>query len=222
MNESPYLMKIKGVLAAISCLILSASLPAFNMQTEQGTLSIYFMNEQVGYEEFEWRHTGRGYELEVSGRMTKPIPIRIDQMIIQLNESYIPTGFSFEGTISGMKQKVKSVISDGHVENVIHISGQEQTSSADIRRDAFLLPNPVFSAYMAITKKFRCSLKEEKQLSAYYIPQVEVPFLLNADENNSCLLLMDISSSVIELATNPDGDLLEVNIPGQNLVARLD
>ncbi len=197
--------------------------PAFSSQTgEQGTLSIYFMNEQVGYEEFEWNRVERGYELVVSGRMTKPIPIQIEKMVIQISDSFIPHGFSFIGTISGMKQSVKSEISDGHVINVIQVSGQKQSMKVDIKRDAFLLPNPVFSAYMAITKKFRCSLKEEKQLSAYIIPQTEIPFVLKPVENAPCRLHMEFSSSVIVLETNPQGRLLEVRIPSQNLVAKLD
>jgi hypothetical protein len=213
--------KRQSICLGFLCFFLAVSaVPA--QEIEQGTFSIYFMDEQVGYEEFEWRRVDRGYELSVSGRMTKPIPIQIKRLTIQLSNSFIPLEFSFEGSISGMEQKVKSEISDGHVKNVIHISGQEQTTMVDIRRDAFLLPNPVFSAYMAITKKYRCYLEEEKQLAAYIIPQVEVPFLLNLDEGNSCRLLMDISSSVIELQTNPDGDLLEVRIPAQNLIAKLD
>lgn len=214
--------KTIGTITSICFLALFASSAAAALEAERGTFSIYVMDEQVGYEEFEWRRVERGYELVVTGRMTKPIPIQIKRMEIQLSESFIPQRFFFEGTISGMEQKVKSSISDGQVENLIQISGREQTASVDIRRDAFLLPNPVFSAYMAITKKYRCSLEAEKQLSAYIIPQVEVPFLLNADEDNPCRLLMDISSSVIELQTNSDGDLLEVRIPMQKLVAKLD
>lgn len=213
--------KRRSICLGVVCFFLAVS--AFPAQEiEQGAFSIYFMDEQVGYEEFEWRRVDRGYELSVSGRMTKPILIQIERLMIQLSESFIPIGFSFKGTISGVEQKVKSEISDGHVKNVIHISGQEQTATVDIRRDAFLLPNPVFSAYTAITKKYRCSLGEEKQLSAYVIPQVEVPFLLHAGEGDPCRLIMDFSSSVIELQTNPDGDLLEVRIPAQNLIAKLE
>lgn len=215
-------MKTIGVFLGIS-LLMGMPVSAGEKRTiDQGTFSIYFMKEKVGYEEFEWREAGLGYELEVRGRMTKPIPVEIKRLTIEVSQSFIPTRFYFQGVISGMEQTVISDISDGHVKNIVQIAGQKHKTQEKIRRDAFLLPNPVFSSYMIITRKYRCAPGEEMQLSAYIIPQVEIPFVLKTDEEDKCRLLMNISSSVIELQTNPDGHLLEVRIPAQNLTAELD
>jgi hypothetical protein len=205
---------------------IGTAMPAVSFQEkelrEEGSFSLYYMNEQVGFEEFEWRSTARGFELAVMGRITKPTPVEINRMIIRVNPSYIPTYFSFDGIISGIKQTIASEISDGHVVNTIRAAGREQKTRAEIRRDAFLLPNPVFSAYMLITKKYRCSLKEEKQLSAYIIPQVEIPFLLKPDNENACLMIMEFPASIIELQTDPQGSLHSVRIPSQNLIGKRD
>jgi len=190
---------------------------------ERGTYSIYFMDEQVGYEEFLWREVDQAYELEVTGRIIRPISMRIDHLVIRLSKDFIPLGFEFEGILSGSEQFITSYISDGRVRNTIRASGQEQESTTQIKRDAFLLPNPVFSPYMVLTKKFKCSLGEEKEnLSAYNIPQAEIPFSLSPREGEPCVLLMQMGATIIELETDEQGILRVLRIPSQHIKVILD
>ena len=190
--------------------------------TEKGTFSIYFMNEKVGFEEYSWTENDRGFELSVEGRMTKPLRLEIEKMTIRLDKSYIPIYFYLKGSMSGVTQEITSVISEGQVENKIRVSGQEQKNTVEIRRDAFLLPNPVFSAYMAITKKLRCWQGDPLDLSAYIIPQTEIPFSLFPHAEEACVLLMQLGASQIELRTDENGTLRSVNIPTQKLRVVLD
>ncbi|MFW6139973.1 MAG: hypothetical protein ACOC5S_01280 [Acidobacteriota bacterium] len=190
---------------------------------ESGTYSIYFMDEQVGYEEFLWREVDRGYELEVTGKITKPVSMQIEHLVIRVNKDFIPLGFKFEGVLSGSKQSISSTISDGKVKNTICVAGREQKSMVEVKRDAFLLPTAVFSSYMVLTKKYKCSLQEEKEgLSAYIIPQAEVSFSLSPSEGESCVLLMKMGTTVIELETGEQGTLKGLRIPSQNIRVLLD
>lgn len=190
---------------------------------ERGTYSIYFMDEQVGYEEFLWREVERGYELEVKGRITKPVSMQIKHLVIRVDKDFIPLSFEFEGVLSGSKQSISSSISDGTVKNAIQVAGHEQETFVEIKRDAFLLPNPVFSSYMVITKKYKCSLEEEKaDLSAYIIPQAEISFVLSPAEEDSCVLLMKMGDTVIKLETDEKGTLKSLLIPSQNIRVILD
>ncbi len=190
---------------------------------ERGTYSIYFMDEQVGYEEFLWREVERGYELEVKGRITKPVSMQIKHLVIRVDKDFIPLSFEFEGVLSGSKQSISSSISDGTVKNAIQVAGHEQETFVEIKRDAFLLPNPVFSSYMVITKKYKCSLEEEKaDLSAYIIPQAEISFALSSPEEESCVLLMKMGDTVIKLETDEKGTLKSLLIPSQNIRVILD
>ena len=190
---------------------------------ERGTYSIYFMDEQVGYEEFLWREVERGYELEVKGRITKPVSMQIEHLVIRVDKDFIPLSFEFEGELSGSKQSISSSISDGTVKNTIQVAGHEQETFVEIKRDAFLLPNPVFSSYMVITKKYKCSLEEEKaDLSAYIIPQAETSFVLSPAEEDSCVLLMKMGDTVIKLETDEQGNLKSLLIPSQNIRVILD
>lgn len=190
--------------------------------TEKGTFSIYFMDEKVGFEEYSWTESDRGFELSVEGRMTKPLRLEIERMTIRLDLSYIPTYFYLKGSMNGVTQEITSVIFEGQVENKIRVSGQEQKSTVEIRRDAFLLPNPVFSAYMAITKKLRCWQGDPLDLSAYIIPQTEIPFSLFPHAEQACVLLMQLGASQIELRTDENGSLRSVYIPAQKLRVVLD
>jgi len=211
------------ILIVILSLLLFVSSGVCKAADESGSYSIYFMDEKVGYEEFVWKEVAGGYELEVTGRMTKPVSMQIESLVIQLTEDFIPLHYEFKGTLSGSEQSVSSIISDGSVVNRIRAAGQEQESSTEIKRDAFLLPNPVFSPYMAITKKYRCSLEEEKTgLSAYIIPQAETTFTLVPGEEDECLLLMEMGAAVVELGTDNQGSLRILHMPFQNIRVVLD
>ena len=208
------------VFSMSSFIWLQAGLPA--KTTEKGTFSIYFMDEKVGFEEYSWTESDTGFELSVEGRMTKPLRLEIEKMTIRLDKSFIPTFFYLKGTMSGVTQEITSVISEGQVENSIRVSNQEQRNTVKIRRDAFLLPHPIFSAYIAITKKFRCWQGDPLDLSAYIIPQTEIPFSLFPHAEEACVLLMHLGASQIELRTDENGSLRSIDIPAQKLRVVLD
>jgi hypothetical protein len=198
-------------------LFFSISLRASLEEKEKGTFSIYFMQEQVGYEEYTWEEDEYGYSLTIRGRMTKPIAIEIDELVIHVDKSFISRQFLFRGKVSGVEQEVRSIISEGQVVNIKKVAGQEQSEAVSIRRDAFLLPNPVFSPYMVLTKKYRCDLQEKIDISAYIIPQMEVPATIEPKKDDPCRLIMRLAATEIELETNEQGNLNAVDIPSQNL-----
>jgi hypothetical protein len=149
--------------------------------------------------------------------MTKPIPMVIDKLTIRLDKAFIPSQYYFQGSVSGVRQEVLSVINEGQVENVLLVAGQEQKTEFKIRRDAFLLPNPVYSPYMVLTKKFPCSLVEKTEFSAYVIPHFESAFTLEPSEESPCLLVMDMSGTEIRIGMDDQGKLVSIEIPLKNL-----
>ena len=175
------------------------------------------MDQKVGYEEFTWRSEESGYTLTVRGKMTDPVPVELDQLMIRLSPSFIPQAFFIKATTSGISQEINSNIKEGIVENTIMVAGRESKNFVQIKRDAFLLPNPFFSPYMVITKKCGCSSPQSAEMSAYIIPQMEVPFFLVQDKENPCLLKMEISGKIIELKTDTFGKLLSLSIPSQSI-----
>lgn len=189
----------------------------FDRTTENGTLSIYFLQEQVGYEEYTWEEGEEGYTLSVKGRMTKPIAIEIERLEINLDKNFIAERYFFKGRVSGVEQEIRSWLSGGKAVNTKRIAGVERTETVDIRRDAFLLPNPIFSPYMVLTKKFRCSLQERIELSAYIIPQMEVPCILEPAEGNPCRLEMSLGNLQLEMETDEDGNLNLLDMASQSL-----
>jgi len=184
---------------------------------ETGTLSIYFMQEQVGYEEYIWEEDGFGFTLTVSGRMTKPIDISIERLVIRMNKSFIPERYLFQGRISGVPQEIQSLFSEGKAVNTRKVAGQERTETVDIKRDAVLLPNPVFAPYMVLTKKYRCHLPETAEISVYIIPQMEVLASIDPKQDNPCHLVLILGPTQIELKTDENGGLIGLDIPSQNL-----
>lgn len=207
-------------LSIILILILSSSfihVMGYQEEAQRGSFSIYFREEKVGYEEYTWQPEEWGFSLSVSGRITKPTAMEIERLTIGLDKNLIPNHYFFKGSVSGVAQEISSKILDGTVENTIRVQGQEQKSTVHIKRDALLLPNAVFSPYIVLTKKFRCSLEEPIELSAYIIPQLEAPFILEPKEEASCSLIMRISGLEIELETDEEGNLSRLAIPSQKL-----
>jgi hypothetical protein len=149
--------------------------------------------------------------------MTKPVAIEVESLRIELDKSFIPLRYFFRGSMGGVQQEVSSVLSEGTVVNTILVNGQKQSLQSHIKRDAFLLPNPLFSPYLVMAKKYGCTMGEKKSLSAYIIPQLETPFTLEPSEEDPCLLLMQINGIQIELETNEYGQLKILQIPAQNL-----
>ena len=175
------------------------------------------MQEQVGYEEYSWEEDDMGYTLTVRGRMTKPIAIEIESLVIRLDKSFIPQRFLFVGRVSGVSQDIQSAFIEGKVENTKRVAGQERTEIADIKRDAILLPNPIFSPYMVLTKKFRCGLQETAEISAYIIPQMEIPSTLGPKQDFPCRLVLRMGTAEIEIETDEGGVLNSLDISSQNL-----
>jgi len=191
--------------------------PSPQEEYERGTFSIYFMDEKVGYEEFVWRRDAAGSVLTIEGRMTKPMQMSIEELEIRTNASFIPTSFRLRGSVGGVAQDIESVLQDGEVRTTIRVGDQEQASTVRVRRDAFLLPNPIYAPYMIITKRFGCSLEEAQELSAYIIPQVETPFTLAPKEDRPCILILEMGATQVELITDESGQLLSLSIPLQHL-----
>lgn len=186
-------------------------------QAQSGMLSIYFMEEKVGYEEYIWESDETGHILSVKGRMTKPAAMEIEKLTLRLDRNFIPNHFYFKGSVSGVTQEISSLITEGAVHNKIRVEGQERESTVKIKRDSFLLPNPIFSPYLILTKKFRCTLEEKVELSAYIIPQFEVSFTLESKEGEPCSLIAELSGIQIEIQTDNEGDLKAIYIPSQKL-----
>jgi len=185
--------------------------------SESGTLSIYFMEEKVGYEEYSWSEEPGGYVLKVTGRMTKPLSLEVESLTLRLSRDFIPAEYSFRGTLNGVTQEVTSSIQEGRVKNTIRSAGQETVFEARVRRDALLLPNPIFSPYLALVKRYRCGLKGKVEVSAYLIPQVEIPGSLESAAGNPCALTLKLAGVEITLETDADGRLLSLSMPAQNI-----
>ena len=175
------------------------------------------MGEKVGYEEYTWQPAESGYILTIRGRLTKPIPMVIDKITLYLDANFIPTQYVFEGTVSGVRQEILSVIDGGRVANVILVAGQEQKTDITIKNDAFLFPDAVYSPYMVLTKKFACSLQDRLELSAYIIPQFETNFFLVPSEESPCRLTIEMDESETLLETDEEGKLMSLRIPLKNL-----
>ncbi len=209
------------VLALVGLCIAAPARPA-GASDDSGTLSVFFVGEKVGYEEYTWTEDASGYLLKASGRLTKPILLEMRSLTLRLNRDFIPIEYSFEGSLNGMDQKVTSVIKDGHVANTILVGGQTIAGDIDVRRDALVLPNPIFAPYIVLAKKYGCGLQGKADVSVYMIPQVEIAGTLEASPEDACALTLNLSGVEIVLRTDAERRIISLDIPSQNLKVTRD
>lgn len=187
------------------------------LDAESGTLSIYFMDEKVGYEDYAWSEEPGGYVLKVTGRMAKPLRLEVESLTIRLSRDYIPTDFSFKGSMNGTDQDITTVIREGRVRNTIITGGRESVTETQVRRDALILPNPIFSPYLVLAKKYGCGLKDKREISVYMVPQVEIAGSLESDPADPCRLMLKLAGVEMSLETDAEGHFLSLSMPAQNL-----
>jgi len=215
----------KGILLKIGfflsfCLLVIASFPLSAHSEEileEGIYSVYYGEEKVGYEEYVWKSQGDSYFLEVKGRMDGPVPSEMEELLIRLDNNFIPLSYSFKGTVGGLFQQVSCTFEEGVVDLRMVVAGRNIQRTLRIQRDVFLLPNPFYSPYLVITKKMGCRLEEKLELSSYVVPQLEEKFSLEPDTENPCLLILMYQETRLELDTNEQGMLLELRIPSQGI-----
>ncbi len=191
--------------------------PTEETALESGTLSVFFMGEKVGYEDYSWSSDPRGFVLRASGRMTKPLDLKVESLTLALSKDFIPVEYSFSGSINGTRQEVTTKFREGEALNSIVVAGQETTSEASVRRDALILPNPLFSPYVVLAKRYACGLKDKVQVSAYMVPQVEIAGDLQSDPAAPCSFTLDLAGVQIILETDGDHHLVSISIPSQNI-----
>ncbi len=211
-------MQLRRMIRLVSLLIfLVPHIAGAGRTVERGILSIFFREEKVGYEDYVWTEDAEGFELSVTGRMSGPLTLEIERLIIRWDRGFIARSFSFKGTVNGVAQDIESAIREGSVTNKITVAGQVIESSASVRRDALLLPNPIFSPYLLLAKKFGCGLRTPSEISVYIIPQVEIAGRLETKPETPCVLVMTLAGVETTLVTDEERSLQSISIPGQGL-----
>jgi hypothetical protein len=195
----------------------AAAGPSSGEVLDSGTLTIYFKDEKVGYEDYSWIEEADGYELRVSGRMAQPFRLEIESMTLRLSKDLIPREYHFQGALNGMSQEITSRIQEGRVQNTIRVAGQENVLELQVRRDTLVLPNPLFSPYVVLAKKYGCGLKDKAEVSVYMIPQVEMTGTLQSAADNPCALTLDVAGGQVLLVADAEQRLTSLSIPGQSL-----
>lgn len=180
-------------------------------------LFIYFMNEEAGYEEYEWIEQADKYVLSAKGEMTKPISLITELMTIEVDKEFKPLRFYFRGIVNGVNQEVEAAVSQGEVKINVKAAGQTKDMEATISSDALFLPNGFFSPYVFLAKRVKESIREKISLPAYIVPQIEISLEVEPDSENESLLHLIMAGIKIELHTDEKGYIKSLSIPSQKI-----
>ena len=178
---------------------------------------LYFIGEEAGYEEYEWNEQADKFVLSVKGEMNKPISLITELMTIELDKEFKPLRFYFKGNVRGMSQEIESVVTKEEVKSKIKVGEQTREMTSNISPDALLLPNGIFSPYVALAKKVKSLGKEKMTIPAYIVPQLEVTLSIVPDSENDCLFNLILAGVNIELLTDEQGYIESLSIPSQSI-----
>ncbi len=178
---------------------------------------LYFMEEEAGYEEYEWIEQPDKFVLSVKGELSKPISLITELMTIELDKEFKPLRFYFRGAVRGVSQEIESTVIQEEVKNKIKVGEQTTEMTSKISPDALFLPNGIFSAYVVLTKKVKGLGEEKITIPAYIVPQLEVALSVVPDKENARLFNLILAGVNIELLADKQGYIESLSIPSQSI-----
>ena len=185
--------------------------------SEKGKLLIYFMGEKAGFEEYEWIEELDKFILSAKGEINKPISLITDKMIIEVDKEFKPIRFYFKGKVNGVSQEIETTVFKEEVKNKIKVGQQKREFTARISRNAFFLPNGIFSPYIVVSKKAISLIKEKQTLPAYIVPQLEVNMIVEPDKEKKNSFHLNLAGVKIDILTDENGKLYSLLIPSQSI-----
>ncbi|UCC40903.1 MAG: alpha/beta fold hydrolase [Candidatus Aminicenantes bacterium] len=181
-------------------------------------LFLYFMEEEVGYEEYEWSELPDKYVLSVTGELRNPISLVTELMTIEVDKEFRPLRFYFKGTVQGTVQEIETTITQGEAKNKIMAGERKIEMSSKISPDALILPNSIFSPYFLVARRIK-GIKEKITIPAYVVPQTEVKLQAEPDKDNAQLFHLLLAGIKIELLTDERGFVKSISNPAQKFEA---
>jgi uncharacterized protein len=161
--------------AAIVIAPLTASaqiIPAPPVRETGGTTyRLFLRGAPIGSEQIAVNRTADGWTIVSSGRLAAPLDVVGTRVQVRYTAEWIPIEFTFNGSVRGQQQSIRTVIEGTTAKSEIRIAGQPSEKSDPIAADALLvLPNSFFGPYEALAARLRTAAPGAT-IPMYGVPQ---------------------------------------------------
>jgi uncharacterized protein len=167
---------IRAVAAALALAVPcgASAQPAPPPLNEPGATSftIFLRGAPIGSEQVAVNRVAEGWTIASSGRLGAPLDVIGRRVQARYTPDWRPIEFSFDATVRGQAQTVRTVVAGTAAKSDISMAGQVQQKSDTIDANALLvLPNSFFGPYEAVAARLKTAAPGS-DIPIYLVPQV--------------------------------------------------
>ncbi len=228
---------IRAALAALALAVPRGALaqpvpvPPPLQETGATTFTIFLRGAPIGSEQVALTRSADGWTIVSSGRLGAPVDVVARRVQVRYTSDWRPIDFSFDGTLRGQTQTVRTVIDGATAKSDISIAGQAQQKSDPANANAlFLLPNSFFGPYEALAARLKTAAPGT-DIPVYLVPQVSATLRVgetSAQQIQTTARMVSARRTRItvtlpgtqldaDLWTDDSGRMIRFSVPSQNL-----
>jgi pimeloyl-ACP methyl ester carboxylesterase len=199
---------------------------------------VFFRSQPVGREEVVVLRLADGWIVRGTSRLGPPIDITTRVAQVEYDLEWRPKSLLVDGILRGQDVTLKTTFDGSKASNVLAVQGAPQSKVDPVSADTIVLPNTFLGAYAALARRLQGKVAGA-EMRAYIAPQSEVtvrvmtaaPERIDTPKGaiNATRFAMTFNNPppagdlVVNMWTDPDGNMLRMSIPTQQLeMARED
>jgi uncharacterized protein len=228
---------IRATLAALGVavpLVLSAQpppIPAPLQEAGATNFTIFLRGAPIGTEQVALTRSATGWTIISSGRLGAPVDVVARRVQVRYTPDWKPLEFTFDGTVRGQPQTVRTAVEGTTANNDLSIAGQASQKTDTVDANALLLlPNSFFGPYAALAARLKTTAAGT-ELPAYLVPQMSVSIRIGASSaeqiqttarlvsarRTHLVLVLPGAQLDADLWTDDTGRMIRFSVPLQSL-----
>jgi uncharacterized protein len=195
------------------------------------TYRLFLRGAPIGSEQINVTRAAEGWTIVSSGRLGAPIDVVGRRVQARYTPDWIPVELSFDGTVRGQQQSIRTVIEGTTAKTEIRIAGQPTEKSDTIAADGVLvLPNSFFGPYEALAARLRTA-SPGATIPVYAVPQgsfsvrvgdsapeqIQTAGGMVSTRRTHMTLMLQGAALDADLWTDQSGRLVRISIPLQGV-----
>jgi pimeloyl-ACP methyl ester carboxylesterase len=228
---------IRAVCTALAIAVpLAASaqqLPVPSPLQEAGaaTFTIFVRGVPIGTEQIAVTRVADGWTIVSSGRLGAPLDVIARRMQVRYTPEWRPIELTFDGSVRGQAQSVRTSIEGTTAKSEIIVTGQTNQKTDTIDASALLiLPNSFFGPFEALAMRLKTA-DVGSEIPVYSVPafsfnvrvgesspaQIQTTARLVAARRTHVTLMFPGAPIDAEIWAEDSGRMIRVSVPGQSL-----
>jgi uncharacterized protein len=195
------------------------------------TYRLFLRGAPIGSEQINVTRAAEGWTIVSSGRLGAPIDVVGRRVQARYTPDWIPVELSFDGTVRGQQQSIRTLIEGTTAKTEIRIAGQPTEKSDTIAADGVLvLPNSFFGPYEALAARLRTA-SPGATIPVYAVPQgsfsvrvgdsapeqIQTAGGMVSTRRTHMTLMLQGAALDADLWTDQSGRLVRISIPLQGV-----